>query len=135
MCGERAGEEPEHVSILTHQREERKQQHETERFEEQEKRLKGRKRSVPRPHLLLSQREENNSSTHPSSLVPHLVLSPSAVPDLLPPCSLLEQHQRLRHAGEDAGDDGKDEEMTSVWDRPEWCVDECVWESRGSCGL
>lgn len=53
------------------------------------------------------------------------------MPALLLLCSLLEQHQRLRREGEDAEDDGKDEEMTSVWDRLEWCVDECVCGSPG----
>lgn len=68
---ERTGEESQHVSILTHQREQRKQQQNRRR---DLKSRRGRKGSTLRPHLHFSEREDNSIPTRHSSLVPPLLI-------------------------------------------------------------
>lgn len=86
------------MSILTHQREERKQQ--------QSRRKEERKETV----------FSEDSHRTPLALHPSFPLwyYHAQLCELFFFCSLLEQHQRLRGGGEDAEDDGEDEEMTSV---------------------
>lgn len=122
-CDERTGEESEHVSILTHQREQRKQQ-QTRRRDSRSRRKEKRKEGIcSEGHIcspLSGRRTISPLILPPSFLL--LFLPLSAVTDLLRPGI---KPQRQRDAGEDAEEDGEDEEMTGV----------CVWESLSSSCL